>query len=67
VAKRWTHGEIARLRDLAAPYSAPEIAEKLDRSVGGVVFKAHQINLSLRARHPGPDAVQVSRDGIARC
>ena len=67
VANRWTLGEIAQLRDLAPHYSAPEIAEKLDRSVGGVIFKAQQINLSLRARRPGTDAVHVSRDGIARC
>jgi hypothetical protein len=57
VANRWTPGEISRLRDLAAQYSAPEIAEKLDRSLGGVVFKAQQINLSLRARHPETDSL----------
>jgi hypothetical protein len=57
VANRWTAAELARLRDLAAQYSAPEIAEKLDRSVGGVVFKAQQINLSLRARHPKIDSL----------
>jgi hypothetical protein len=53
VANRWTPDEIAQLRDLAPHYSAPEIAEKLDRSVGGVIFKAQQINLSLRARRTG--------------
>jgi hypothetical protein len=51
VAKRWTPTEIARLKDLAAQYSAPEIAEKLDRSVGGVTFKAHEISLSLFPRN----------------
>ena len=50
MANRWTPAEIAQLRDLAAQYSAPEIAEKLDRSVGGVMFKAQQINLSLLSR-----------------
>ena len=50
MASRWTAAEIARLRDLAARYSVAEIAEKLDRSVGGVTFKAQQINLSLISR-----------------
>jgi hypothetical protein len=50
VANRWTPAEITCLRNLAAKYSAPEIAEKLDRSVGGVLFKAQQINLSLLSR-----------------
>jgi hypothetical protein len=47
VANRWTPAEIAHLKDLAARHSAAEIAEKLDRTVGGVTFKAHQINLTL--------------------
>jgi hypothetical protein len=47
MANRWTPAEIAQLKDLAARHSAAEIAEKLDRTVGGVTFKAHQINLTL--------------------
>ena len=53
MANRWTAAELARLRDLAARFSAPEIAEKLDRSVGGVVFKAQQINVALKNRCSG--------------
>jgi hypothetical protein len=50
VANRWTPAEIAQLKNLAARHSAAEIAEKLDRTVGGVTFKAHQINLTLLSR-----------------
>lgn len=50
MANRWTPAEIAQLKNLAGRHSAAEIAEKLDRTVGGVTFKAHQINLTLVSR-----------------
>ena len=50
MGRRWTEEDIAHLRDMARRHSAPTIAEKIDRSVGAVAFKAHQLKLSLRPR-----------------
>ena len=36
-------------------YSVPAIAEKMDRSVGGVAFKAQQLGLPLKARSQAND------------
>jgi len=62
MGRRWTDEDVQKLRRLARRESAPKIAERLDRSVGGVVFKAHTLKLTLRARNqddlfdndPGP-------------
>ncbi len=51
MGRRWTEEDVQQLKLLAKRESAPKIAEKLDRSVGGVVFKAHTLKLSLRARN----------------
>ncbi len=50
MGRRWTGKDIADLENLASQYSAQTIAEKLDRSTGAVVFKAHQLKLSLLTR-----------------
>jgi hypothetical protein len=50
MGRRWTGKDIADLENLAPQYSAQTIAEKLDRSTGAVVFKAHQLKLSLLTR-----------------
>jgi hypothetical protein len=49
MGKRWTDQDIDELKRMAEQYPAPKIAEIMDRSVGGVTFKAHQLKLSLRA------------------
>jgi hypothetical protein len=57
MGKRWTDKDVDDLKRLAQHYPAHEIAEMLDRTVGGVVFKAHQLKVSLRPRSnfdPGP-------------
>jgi hypothetical protein len=69
LAKRWTEDDILRLKDMAGHYAVPFIAEKMDRSVGGVVFKAHQLKIGLRSRNrvgdsissldPGPDGFDL--------
>ena len=48
MGKRWTDEDVQNLKRLARRVSIPQIAEKLDRTVGGVVFKAHALKLSLR-------------------
>jgi len=50
MAKRWSAEDIRNLRTLAQEYSVQAIAEKMDRTVGGVAFKAHQLGLPLKAR-----------------
>ena len=51
MAKRWSAEDIRDLETLAQEeYSVQAIAEKMDRSVGGVAFKAHQLGLPIRAR-----------------
>jgi hypothetical protein len=48
MARRWTEEDIEDLKRMAKRYQLPEIAEKLDRTVGGVAFKAHTLKLLLR-------------------
>jgi hypothetical protein len=50
MSKRWTDKDVEDLKRLAQRYPAHEIAEMLDRSVGGVAFKAYQLKLPLRVR-----------------
>jgi hypothetical protein len=50
MAKRWSAEDIRDLETLAQEYSVQAIAEKIDRTVGGVAFKAHQLGLPLKAR-----------------
>jgi hypothetical protein len=60
MGKRWTSQDVDLLRSLAERYPAPEIAQRMDRTVGGVVFKAYQLKVPLRSRRgitcadPGP-------------
>ena len=48
MAKRWSAEDIRDLKTLSQEYSVQAIAEKIDRTVGGVAFKAHQLGLPLR-------------------
>jgi hypothetical protein len=55
MAKRWSAEDIRDLKTLAQQYSVQAIAEKMDRSVGGVAFKAHRLGLPLKARSQAID------------
>ena len=55
MAKRWSADDIDELKELAREYSVQAIAEKMDRSVGGVAFKAHQLGLALKSRAQARD------------
>ena len=55
MAKRWSVVDISDLKNLAQRYSAQAIAEKMDRTVGGVTFKAHQLGLPVKARSRATD------------
>jgi len=50
MAKRWSAEDIRDLRTVAQKHSMQAIAEKMDRTVGGVAFKAHRLGLRLQAR-----------------
>jgi hypothetical protein len=50
MAKRWSADDIRDLKTLAQKHSVQAIAEKMDRTVGGVAFKAQQLGLRLKAR-----------------
>ena len=61
MGRRWTEEDVHQLKRLARREPTPKIAERLDRSVGGVVFKAHTLKLSLRSRNQG-DLFEPSLD-----
>jgi bifunctional pyridoxal-dependent enzyme with beta-cystathionase and maltose regulon repressor activities len=48
MGRRWTAEDIANIKNLAQQHPLPLIAEKMDRSVGAVVFKAHKLKVPLR-------------------
>jgi hypothetical protein len=50
-SRRWSAGDIAKLRDLAQKYPAAAIAGQLGRTTAATVIKAHELKLSLRLRH----------------
>jgi hypothetical protein len=50
MGRRWTDQDIDDLKRMAPIHPAPKIAEMIDRTVGGVVFKAHQLKVSLQSR-----------------
>ena len=55
MARRWSAENIEDLKTLTQKYSVQAIAEKMDRTVGGVAFKAHQLGLPLKARSRATD------------
>ena len=55
MAKRWSAEDIRDLKTLAQEYLVQVIAEKMDRTVGGVAFKAHQLGLPVKARSRATD------------
>jgi hypothetical protein len=59
MAKRWTDNDIDELRKMATRYPAPKIAETINRSVAGDVFKAHKLKISLR---PADQTVSTTFD-----
>lgn len=59
MSKRWSAEDIRDLKTLAQRYSVQAIAEKMDRSVGGVSFKAYQLGLPLKARSQASDPEHV--------
>lgn len=66
MGRRWTEKDINELRRLSQRYSAPRIAELTDRTVGGVVFKAYQLKLSLRSSRDQNDLLAGADPGAIR-
>jgi hypothetical protein len=55
MARRWSVDDIDKLKNLSRKYSVQAIAEKMDRTVGGVAFKAHQLGVPLKSRSQAAD------------
>jgi hypothetical protein len=51
MGRRWTEQDISELKLLAQHHPPHRIAELIDRTVGGVVFKAHTLKVSLRPQN----------------
>jgi len=65
MGRRWTDEDIHELRRMAQRYPAPKIAELTNRSVGGVTFKAHQLQISVRPRGQESDQISSANPGAA--
>ena len=65
MGRRWTDEDVEALKRMAKRYPLPEIAEKMDRTVGGVAFKAHMLKLSLRPSRDGRAEPQYGDQGPA--
>ena len=51
MGRRWTEDDVNNLQLLAQRHPVPKIAEIMDRTVGGIIFKAHQLKISLRSHN----------------
>ena len=60
MAKRWSAEDIRDLKTLARKHSVQAIAEKMDRTVGGVAFKAHQLAVKARSRATDPESTDFN-------
>jgi hypothetical protein len=65
MGKRWTDEDVDHLKKLARKHPAPKIAEMMDRTVGGVVFKAHTLKVSLKTRIQQIDRISIGDPGPA--
>ncbi len=69
MGRRWTDEDVEALKQMATRYRLPEIAEKMNRTVGGVTFKAHMLKLSLRPaveQHVEPKSYDPGPAGFDR-
>jgi hypothetical protein len=48
MGRRWTDQDVSELKLLAQHHPPQKIAELTNRTVGGIVFKAHTLKVSLR-------------------
>lgn len=51
MGRRCTDEDIRDLKQLAQQHSVPKIAEIMDRTVAGIVLKAHKLKVSMRSRN----------------
>ena len=48
--RRWTPGDITKLKSMARRYPAARIAQELGRGLPATVMKAHTLGISLRLK-----------------
>ncbi len=65
MARRWTDQEIEKLKRMARLYPAHRIAEMTNRTLGGIVFKAHELSIALRPRSQTSDQMSGADPGVA--
>ena len=66
MGKRWTDEDFRDLKQLAQRHPLPKIAEIMNRTVGGIAFKAHKLKISLRSRNRDKREHFVRRSGSRR-
>ena len=59
MGRRWTDADMSDLKRLARRHPIPEVAEIMDRTVGSIAFKAHELKILLLTRQ---QAQTASRD-----
>lgn len=67
MARRWSSEDISNLKNLARSCSIQAIAENMDRTVGGVAFKAHQLGVTVKARSQIETRARMTPDDGAEC
>jgi hypothetical protein len=66
MGRRWTDKDVLELKQLLAQHHRlQKIAELIDRPVGGVVFKVHQLKVSERAYNSAIGAATAADPGAA--
>ena len=51
MGRRWTDEDVRDLKQLPQQHPIPKIAEIMNRTVGGIFFKAHKLKVPLRSRN----------------
>ena len=64
MGRHWTDQDIEKLKRMAQLYPAHRIAEMTNRTLGGIVFKAHELNIALRHREIS-DQMSGADPGVA--
>ena len=62
MGRRWTAQDVSELKLLAQHHPPQRIAELINRTVGGVIFKAHTLKVSLRC--PDMTVVRSPRTAV---
>jgi hypothetical protein len=65
MGRRWTDQEIEKLKRMARLYPVHQIAEMTNRTLGGIVLKAHELNIALHPHSRIRDQMSGADPGVA--